>query len=60
MAKFRQHDISGLYAEGVDAAVEQLNNNGMGYPETDPSLTTVERAEFFRGYKDTLNESNKR
>lgn len=57
MAQFRQHDQHPMYGQGVDAAMQQLANGGMGFPETAKDVTSEERDYFFRGYKDTLKEA---
>lgn len=56
MAKYRQHNVSAEYAHGVDAALEQLANNGMGFPGVEPGTDPEYVKEFFKGYKDTLSE----
>lgn len=59
MARYRQHDVSQMYLQGCDAAMDQLNNDGMGFAETAKDVSPSERADFFKGYHDTVGQDPK-
>lgn len=50
-------EIDALYDEGCDAANTQLDHAGLGFVETDKDLDKQLRDAFWRGYHDTLEDS---
>jgi len=60
MAKFRQFDHSPAYLEGVEAALDQVGNNGMGFVETDKNLDPKECQQFWAGYHEIVASESSR